>query len=372
MKLRWLLPFIVVIAVSYLLAGQLTFAIQSTAQFGNGWVNRRYKTAMGRFSDLKGRAVLVLGASEIESGFKPDVFDQFAKDANLRSYNFAFRNMSPTNLGSLVQQMKFSRHDKLKVESIYIKFAPSDLTHVAAKATAGVDDEVSAQIFSRHFLLSNITMPNLKTLAIKELQGGYSTANLNQSLRSLYLQALSRFTGQNFMLGHPLDRPRYHLWVDPDFNGSPEWDLDRRGFHERSKPSSARQLNSLIEMQQRPDYLNFNFQVQERRSEVISLNFSPKLISDFKSQLSEVRKLSDQVVLFYFPDHPKLPRTEETKVRVENLLTELCNIEHIRCLRLDRAFSAIDYYDAFHLTSDSSDKLSRLLAEDFKNIKTVK
>ncbi|CAN5673652.1 hypothetical protein BH10BDE1_BH10BDE1_16650 [soil metagenome] len=379
MKIRWMLSFFSVIVVGYLAAGQVIYLIHSNADVSTGWVNRRYSLAMKQFAKIHGHTVLFLGSSEVESGVKPNLFDQSLASDGLHatSYNFGFRNMSPRNLGDLIREMQFSRAADLKVDAVYIRFAPSDLTVATQIATEAVDDEVAANIFSNSYLLGDLTEANLKLLVIKHLQGGFTSVNLNESLRFLALQAIGRLINQKFSSWNELDVPRYKLWIERRYNAAPEWNIARKGFHDRAadlnKPDSENELRLIYEQQALPPNLKFNFAVQETRSGIRTLNLSPKLIAEFKDQLEALRQLTDNVVLFYVPDHPELPRTNEARMRVNALITELCKSSLVRCLRFDleRTFTAKGYYDTSHLKPGDVDKLTLHLAEDFKKMKAV-
>lgn len=379
MKIRWMLSFISIIVVGYLAAGQMIYVIQSNTVGGNDWVNQRYALAMKEFAKIHGNTVLFIGSSDVESGVKPTLFDQATANIGTKvaSYNFGFRNLSPPNLRDLIRQMEFSRAADLKLDAIYIKFAPSDLTVATRIATAPVADEVSANIFSNSYLLSDLNETNLNYLAIKNLQGGFTSVNLNKSLTSLALEATGRLAYHKFRSWNDLDIPRYKLWTESRYNATPEWNIARKGFHDRAadlgQGDSENEMKLLYQHQSQPENLQFNFLVQETRSGISTLNFSLNLIAEFKNQLEALRRLTDNVVLFYVPDHPDLPRTNEARIRANALITELCAQSPVRCLRFDieRTFAAKDYYDASHLTPYAVDKLTLRLADDFKNMKAT-
>lgn len=377
MKRIWFAPYILIPLLSFLLGGQAIRLIQSHAELGNFWSNLRYRQAMQAFNQLEGRAVFVFGASEIESGFIPGEFDQAVRreSNSVRSFNFGFRNMGPDDLAAVIDQMEFARPSNLEIESIYIKFSPSDFTETAQAATRAVQDEVAANIYSREFLIKNLSKDYaryLNILSLQLLQGGYSKVNLDQSLRSLYLQFLTRFTGDNYLVGNPLDFPRYMLWVSPKFNSAPAWNMKNSGYHDRSTGELQKELQALYALQADPEHLQFNFFLQERRSQILSLKIQAQAVTAFATQVARLKHLSNSVSLFYVADHPGLPRDPSAKRRIEQAFQSVCMSAAVRCIRFDQGqeFTPDDYYDAFHLTPEGSKKLSLLLANDYlKNSK---
>lgn len=366
--------YFVIVLLGILLGGQGIRLIHSQSEFGNRWVNERYRLAMNVYPSFEGPSVFVIGASEVESGFDPRAFDRAAKTESetVKSYNFGFRNMSPRDLGPLIEQMDSAKSPRLSIDAIYLKFSPADLTEASERATVALNDEVAANILSRDFLIRSAKSDfraAVKLLAIKDLQGGYSSTNLNTSLRSIYLQVLSFVSGRDYMIAHPLDEPRYQLWASSKFNAAPAWDAQTQGFHDRSQNGLGVEAENLYRVQNLPDHLKFNFFSHERRSQITSLVLSPRMVADLQEQLQNLRKLSKNVTLFYLPDHPELPRSRAALDTIEQVFHSLCESTQVRCIRFDKPtdFTARDYYDACHLNPAAVERFSLRLAEDFRS-----
>jgi hypothetical protein len=337
--------------VAMLLARTALLAIESRTANTNLFMRHRLRemtAALPRIAALPGPMALIFGASEMEVGFQPDVFDEAMnkKGEPITSFNLAVRNGVPV-FSYLIEQVKAAG---VRPDLAIVKFSPAFLTTAAREHWALSDDVLS------------------------------SVLSLRDLLREPFDRAIALFADRYFFDGMSPVMARYYLadWFDStrrfkwsrnsplvfrnrDLNQEPAWDFAARGFFYFGLPKTKTALDSVLREYQAPDVQQAVFDYHKRCCDIEGLHFDVGLVRDFIVNVRELKSLSKRVVLLYFPD--RVSRNADETQRLLQIMETVAKQSGVEWLNVEAHFSAEDFIDPVHLTFDASKRLSKRIAE---------
>ena len=326
----------------------------------NRWIKLRIKGALDFLNSHESKnSIYVWGTSEVESGLRPQQLEKEICPGGTKTpkvFNLGFRDFNPFQMQLFLKHWKFPK--KLPLINI-VKINPVHLTKPSYKRMHKAVDEVWEDLATPKEIIfgSQWTITNrLNMLWAKILLAGVAPGSLQ--LR-LVRDSLVVYRNEESV-------DRKSLWGDSKTHPIPAWDLSLQGFHDRSKGvgSSEEYVKELKLKQSQEPELSSSFRYHYAKTGLNSPEFHSRLRTAYIQWIRELKLRSENLILFYTPEHP-LARTLKTKKRFSAFLKKVSNITGVPVIDFSdypKFQSSEYYYDTHHFTEKGEEEFIHILS----------
>ena len=341
---------------------------------------RRYAQVLNYLKTDEGNKPLhlVIGASEVETGFRPDIFDEEMKQTGnspFASLNLGFRGMSPLMFKKLCARLlEMSAQTGRRYKLISVSF-------VADRHTKKARSTLFSKLFDRDILAEVTSYPMLKKDFLDSPKDALPVAmnkfffhsQKDATVLTLAQVIFSQIGIKIFHRSHLAEMPPNAifatLWYNRLFNFDPAWNPAYQGFNNWGLPRSAPYLLPILKNYQESAAINEELLKRyQDQFEIQDLDFSDEYLDLTSEGLRSLKTISDHVELINIPLNPIIPFSPGAKDRLETALQKIAHSADVPVLDYEKiSLENNDFIDILHLSFKGGEKFSRAFAQDVRS-----